>query len=318
MEVDLLLAGSPCQGFSRNGNGLNFEDPRSKLFFRFVEALNTLNPKYFLLENVDMDREWEDVITSYVGVKPIHINSGLVSPQERLRTYWTNIPGVTQPDDKTVLLTDIIDYNVPTSCYDFTVDEIGMFTASRNGILVRNGTKHKGYLRAKNGDGVDLSVASIVDSERRGRVHKGKIGTLDTGCKWAVCLDFEFISKRGKLRKEPILRWFSMNEYERLQGLPDDYTSGFTNSTRRKMIGNGWNIPTIAHILGFIPENSLCNVVSLFDGISGGQESLVCSGKTYEKYYASEIDKNAIQVTMNNYPNTIQIGDVTKMDFNGW
>jgi len=93
--IDLLLGGSPCQGFSIAGKQLNFFDPRSKLFFDFVKALEKLKPKYFLLENVKMKKEYQDVITKYLGVEPIEINSALVSAQNRKRLYWTNIPGVT-------------------------------------------------------------------------------------------------------------------------------------------------------------------------------------------------------------------------------
>lgn len=99
-EIDLLIGGSPCQGFSFAGKGLNFEDPRSKLFFEFVRLFKELKPKYFLLENVKMKKESEAVITELLGVEPVEINSALVSAQNRRRLYWTNIPNVTQPEDK--------------------------------------------------------------------------------------------------------------------------------------------------------------------------------------------------------------------------
>lgn len=98
-KIDLLIGGSPCQGFSFAGKQLNFDDPRSKLFFEFVRLKNELQPKYFLLENVVMKKEYEDVINKYLGVQPILINSHLVSGQHRRRLYWTNIPGVEQPMD---------------------------------------------------------------------------------------------------------------------------------------------------------------------------------------------------------------------------
>jgi site-specific DNA-cytosine methylase len=108
-HITLLIGGSPCQGFSFAGKGLNFEDPRSALFFEYVKILKQLNPKYFLLENVQMKKEYEDIISGYLGVKPIVINSALVSAQNRVRLYWTNIPGIKQPEDKGVLLKDIIE-----------------------------------------------------------------------------------------------------------------------------------------------------------------------------------------------------------------
>tara|TARA_R110000765_G_scaffold20037_1_gene52222 strand:+ start:4872 stop:6317 length:1446 start_codon:yes stop_codon:yes gene_type:complete len=108
-KIDLLIGGSPCQGFSFAGKQLNFEDPRSALFFEFVRLLKELNPKHFLLENVVMKQEYQDVISKYMGCEPVKINSALVSAQTRKRLYWTNIPGIAQPEDKGIILKDIIE-----------------------------------------------------------------------------------------------------------------------------------------------------------------------------------------------------------------
>ena len=91
---------------------MNFDDPRSKLFFEYVRLLKELKPKYFLLENVRMKQESQDVISEALGVKPIAINSNLLSAQNRYRLYWTNIPGVDQPEDKGINLVDIIEDGV--------------------------------------------------------------------------------------------------------------------------------------------------------------------------------------------------------------
>ena len=109
LNIDLLIAGSPCQGFSRSGNRLNFDDPRSKLFFEFVRILKECKPKYFLLENVVMNKDSKNIITEYLGVEPIEINSNLVSAQSRRRLYWTNIPNVTIPKDKNMVIKDILE-----------------------------------------------------------------------------------------------------------------------------------------------------------------------------------------------------------------
>ena len=106
-EIQLLAGGSPCQGFSFAGKQLNFEDPRSKLFFEFVRLKRELKPKYFLLENVKMKKEYQDIISKYMGCEPIEINSNLLSAQNRKRLYWTNIPGIAQPNDKGILLKDV-------------------------------------------------------------------------------------------------------------------------------------------------------------------------------------------------------------------
>lgn len=107
-KIDLLIGGSPCQGFSFAGKQLNFDDPRSKLFFEFVRLKNDVNPTYWLLENNKMKKEYQDIISNYLGVEPIKINSSLVSAQNRERLYWTNIPNVTQPKDKKIMLSDIV------------------------------------------------------------------------------------------------------------------------------------------------------------------------------------------------------------------
>jgi len=107
-RIALLLAGSPCQGFSRAGRGLGFDDKRSVLFFEFVRLLRELEPVYFLLENTRMPLASQDVVSTHLGVEPLRINSSLVSAQNRDRLYWTNIPGVTIPADRCIMLRDII------------------------------------------------------------------------------------------------------------------------------------------------------------------------------------------------------------------
>tara|TARA_B100000927_G_scaffold143149_2_gene115536 strand:+ start:2131 stop:3795 length:1665 start_codon:yes stop_codon:yes gene_type:complete len=124
-DIDLILAGSPCQGFSFAGKQLAFDDPRSALFFEFIRLLKEIKPKYFLLENVKMKKEFLEVITEQVSacypdfeggddlfggrIEPILINSALVSAQSRQRYYWTNIPNIEQPDDMGIVLRDILE-----------------------------------------------------------------------------------------------------------------------------------------------------------------------------------------------------------------
>lgn len=242
-----------CQGFSRNGKGLNFDDPRSILFFKFIDVLNWIkehnNPDVkFLLENVDMKKEWEKVIDKYTGVKAMKINSKLLSAQKRPRSYWTNIEGVKQPKDKGIKLIDILESDVPNT-YDVDeeilkskpVDIKGKIIErfiERDGdkLIVRNAT-NQGYLIAENGDSINLSFPN--SKTRRGRVGEGKANTLDTQCNQAVFID-------GRVR------YFTITELERLQTLPDGYTEGIKESARKKAIGNGWTVDVIAHILSFL------------------------------------------------------------------
>lgn len=130
-KIDLLIGGSPCQGFSfagkREGAATEcrikittleqylelkagkFEfKGQSYLFWEFMRLLQELKPKYFLLENVVMTKKWEKILSEAIDVEPIMINSSLVSAQNRKRLYWTNIPNVTQPEDRGLVLDDII------------------------------------------------------------------------------------------------------------------------------------------------------------------------------------------------------------------
>ncbi len=118
-SIDLMLMGSPCQGFSNaSKDKLNFEHPQSKLFFVAVEIMKLVKPKYFLLENVNMKKEWQDIISDYMGVKPTKINSALLSAQSRNRLYWTNIPFDQNIEDKNIVLKDILDEeNIFTETY---------------------------------------------------------------------------------------------------------------------------------------------------------------------------------------------------------
>jgi len=288
--IDLLLGGSPCQGFSFAGKQLNFFDPRSKLFFDYVKALEILKPKYFLLENVKMKKEYEDVITQHLGVKPIEINSALVSAQDRKRLYWTNIPNVTQPEDKKLVLKHIVEPEINKKDFDITE----RMKQKKPGTLAYE--KAWGNVRSLNEKSKTLLTGQSISNSGA------------TNIKY---------SDSKYYKPTPI-------EAERLQTLPDNYTAigvidgkeiSISNTQRYKMIGNGWTVDVIAHILSFIPEKYLHTVVSLFDGISCGQVALERAGKIYNRYYASEIDKYAIAVTQKNYPHTMQLGDVTKIDW---
>ena len=114
-SIDLLIGGSPCQGFSVAGKQLNFSDERSKLFFEYLGILNAIKAKnpniLFLFENVKMKDEYKNAISNCIGADPIEIDSALLSAQRRKRLYWTNIEGVTQPKDKGIMLKDIVHEN---------------------------------------------------------------------------------------------------------------------------------------------------------------------------------------------------------------
>lgn len=253
-RIDLVIGGSPCQGFSRAGRHLNFDDPRSALFFEYARVLaevRAINPAArFLLENVAMKKEWEAVITETLGVSPIHINSAKVSAQNRQRVYWTDIPGVKQPPERNIKLADVIDRSVNTAQYvagggilfDPTIPERARALVTKDGdnVRIRQATK-AGYIVAEDGDGVNLAFPT--STTRRGRVIKGKSNALDCSCEACIFYD-------------GIIRHFTITELERLQTLPDGYTEGITQTERKTAIGNGWTAEVIAWIFGFLKEET--------------------------------------------------------------
>lgn len=254
-KIDLILGGSPCQGFSRAGLGLNFEDPRSKLFFKFVEVLewvkkfNNRNVK-FLLENVKMKKEWENTISEYLGVEAIEINSKLLTAQNRSRLYWTNIKGVEGPKDKGIKLIDILDsielenYIVKDSlkiCKSISENSVNLINVIGEEVRINQATK-QGYIVANEGDGINLSFP--LSKSRRGRVIKEKSSCLDTQCNICVYVN-------------NTIRRFTINELEKLQGLPTGYTfhDEVSERNRMKAIGNGWTIDIIEYIYSFMKES---------------------------------------------------------------
>lgn len=178
-EIDLVIGGSPCQGFSFAGKQLNFDDPRSALFFVFVDICHRVaddNPKMrFMLENVRMKKEYQDVISGYFGVQPIAINSSLVSAQNRYRLYWTNIPNVTQPEDRGILLRDVLEQNVDSK-YNLSLAKIDRVLNTERGkgffyssdTHDKSGTLIAGYYKEPT-DGVYISQPIITGAAQRGR-----------------------------------------------------------------------------------------------------------------------------------------------------
>ncbi len=171
-DVDLIMGGSPCQGFSFAGKQLAFDDPRSALFFEFVRLLEAIKPKYFLLENVRMKKEYLQVITDMLGVEPIFINSALVSAQSRQRYYWTNIPGIQQPEDRGIVLRDILE-----DSYDSGRDKSYCIDANhfKGASVEQYKNKSRRQLVSK-----PKQVGSIKDGGQGNRIYSrdGKSSTL--------------------------------------------------------------------------------------------------------------------------------------------
>ena len=227
-KIDLIIGGSPCQSFSRSGDGTGFKG-KSGLFWEYVRVLKGLNPKYFLLENVVMKKEWEGIITEAIGVEPIMIDSKFFSAQKRQRLYWTNIPFDKKIVDRNINILDILE---PNGNEKIINNHPVVISETNNIFKIKNATK-LGYLEATNGDCVNLEVPN--SKTRRGRVSNGKTNTLNTACNYGVVVNDN-------------IRELNITEYERLQTLPDGFTEGPSIRERKKMIGNGWTVDVISHI----------------------------------------------------------------------
>ena len=249
-KIDLIVGGSPCQGFSFAGKQLNFNDERSKLFFEFVRLLKeckAINPDVkFLLENVNMKREYLGIISKYLGVFPVRINSNLVSAQNRDRWYWTNVKtkkvglfgdltsDIEQPEDKGILLKDIVENQV---------NRIYFYNKRLNNIIDHNLILKTGVW------GYDFRY----DDGLRLRKN-GKSGTLQAQARQDGTGNQVLISVDGVLRRATPI------ECERLQTVPDNYTNHLNDPQRYKMLGNGWTVDVISHILKYLSIDTNKNI----------------------------------------------------------
>jgi DNA-cytosine methyltransferase len=237
-KIDLLIGGSPCQGFSFAGKQLNFDDPRSKLFWEYVRLLKDLKPKYFLLENVKMKKESMDVITEALGVEPIFINSNLVSAQNRQRYYWTNIPMDKLPDDKGVVLADILENGNVDRDKSHCIDA----NYFKGGNLKSYFEKHRRQLVFS-----DDGMCHVGDADLKGHDYNRRVYHPD-GKGPSLCA-----SSGGNLEPKTYIKpnsWRKLTplECERLQTVPEGYTDHVSNTQRYKMLGNGWTVDVIKHI----------------------------------------------------------------------
>jgi len=306
-DIDLILAGSPCQGFSFSGQGLAFDDPRSALFFEFtriLEECRRYNPDVkFLLENVRMKQEYQDIISGYLGVEPVAINSSLVSAQNRYRLYWCNWD-ITQPEDKGLTLRDVLVEGVGDSVRNQGTKVMKTDIDKAHCLLARD---YKGF---GNQDMTGVRTCELREYDKSEECHHvgtaldinghdilkrvysdtGKSPTLnsmgggnrepkvlvarmvgrrinpDTGKRDDYNYDIP-IKQRIEPRKDErsgclttvekdnlvvekgTYRPLLPLEMERLQTLPDNYTEGVSNTQRKKMLGNGWTVDVISHIL---------------------------------------------------------------------
>ena len=340
--IKLLLGGSPCTHWSVAQKNDRETEPKGlgwELFKNYLIAKEKYKPDYFLYENnKSAAPPIKNQISTELGVPLQYINSALVSAQNRQRFYAHNIPNVIMPTDRGILLKDILEtgidlsqneksycltarYNgavawntlergqrtmvaepVRVGCYpspDGTLkNSQAMRLYSIDGKSV-NLTAQGGGMGAKTG----LYVMPINDqNDKPHPVYEVKNGLI-------TIRDKQYPIKL--LDGYYIIRKLTVNECKKLQTVPDWYTFPVSNTQAYKMLGNGWTVEVIKHILSCIPNihNEEIEVLSMYDGMSCGQIALKELGCNVARYYATEIDKYAIQTTMANFPNTIQLGD---------
>ena len=229
--IDLLIAGSPCQGFSRNGKRKAFNDSRSSLIYEVFDIIDRIQPRHFLLENVRMKQEWMNIITEHLFVEPVLVNSNRFSPQNRERLYWFNWDAPPLPALPCGLTIRDILSSDPTWVNDTYVNADYVKTTTGNHLGVVTGIPGMNQQHGRVFS-LDQQSPTLTVSQRSGN----RIKVWDDNAQK--------------------LRFLNCLELERLQGLPDYYTEfcmgkGLTSTTQRvKMIGNGFSIGTIAHLLG--------------------------------------------------------------------
>ena len=250
-DIDVVIAGSPCQDLSFAGKGKGLEGDRSSLFYKVIEAIKVCKPEYFLLENVKMKKEYQDIISGLLKVQPVFINSKDFSAQNRQRLYWTNIP-VKPWTDKGLVLKDILEVAGH-------VDRDKSFCLDANywkgGNLKSYFEKNRRQLVFNRCLQVGEADIKGIDSIKRVYSPEGKSPALTT-CGGG--------HREPKVYVPP-LKWRKLTpiECERLQTVPDNYTSKgimddkevkISNTQRYKMLGNGWTIDVIAHIFGSLQK----------------------------------------------------------------
>lgn len=416
--MKILLGGSPCTHWSIAQTKKRETEPEGlgwELFKNYLIALEKFKPDFFLYENnKSMAPAIRAQITKELGVEPILINSALVSAQNRQRLYWTNIPGVEQPQDRGLILLDVLDSGMMFREKGCTLKANYAKASAANALdsghypapmaiepvnITIDGeaqclraTYYKDGIRNMAGNTVDRktcvahpvyigAIADRVRSTCEAPLKEEKVGVLPNGagaltqCQseriysvnakarmlnagpsglgvqtglYAVAYRGRFlltndIAPKGK--KYPVyivkdgqitikgkqypmkltdgayvIRKLTVTECKRLQTVPEDYIFPVSDTQAYKMLGNGWTVDVIAHILSYCPGITAepMEVLSMYDGMSCGHLALDKLGAHIAHYYATEIDKYAIQTTQANFPDTIQLGDAFRVRDNGW
>lgn len=388
----LVVGGSPCTHWSIAQTKNRETEPSGlgwSLFENYLFALDRHKADFFLYENnKSMSAAIREEITRRLGVEPICINSALVSAQNRQRLYWTNIPGVEQPEDRGILLRDILEtgyavqekgYALLTSCGRTTTDrKTCVAEPIRIGTIeseARNQDEHDskqyrvyspygksvtlcgqgGGVGAKTGlysvpTGCDIIITSKnIRCQRKDKKHstvQGSHVSFDDSKSQTVSpshtpriiesadgKQFPVYEVRNGLitikeKQYPIklangfyvIRKLTVRECMRLQTVPEWYEFPVSDTQAYKMLGNGWTVDVIAHILSYCPGITTddLDVLSMYDGMACGHLALDKLGANIVKYRATEIDKYAIKTACHNFPDVLQLGDAFQVRDLGW
>lgn len=296
----ILMGGSPCTYWSIAQKPENREKTAEgtgwELFRNFLIALEKFKPDYFLYENNEsISREIQSEIERHLGVMLLHFDSALVSGQRRQRIYGTNISGIKQPEDRGIRVKDILQKGFRKENLIGETHFNGRDDTQDNNKTVKIGTIGKG----RQGERV-YSVngkSCTISANGGGRGAKTGLYLID-----------------GEVRRLNVI------EAERLQTLPDNYTKAVQEGQRYKAVGNGWTAEMVMHILKHmdIGKDEELTVLSLYDGIATGRYCLDKLGYRSITYYAYEIDKSAIAVALDNYPDIIECGDAFSVREDAW
>lgn len=382
----LVIGGSPCTHWSiaqkRNRetepSGLGWD-----LFENYLFSLDLHKADFFLYENnKSMSAAIREEITKRLGVEPICINSALVSAQNRQRLYWTNIPGVQQPEDRGILLRDILEsgdawreksyclaanrgghclsHDLAFGKNNYAADPINVTKDGKAKCL--RSSAYKDGIRNMVGNTVDrktcvaepIRIGTIKSEARNQAEHDSKqyrvyspygksvtlcgqgdgvgakTGLYAVPCNEKIANVYEIrnglITIKGK--QYPIkladgfyiIRKLTVRECMRLQTVPEWYEFPVSDTQAYKMLGNGWTVGVIAHILSYCPGITATelDVLSMYDGMACGHLALDKLGAKIERYRATEIDRYAIKTASHNFPDIQQLGDAFQVRDSGW
>lgn len=241
-KIDLVIGGSPCQNLSgANAIRDGLEGDKSSLFYEYVRLIKETKPKYFLLENVKMPKKDEDIISSILGVKPININSSQVSPQLRNRLYWTNIPQTTPLIPINITLNDVLENG-----YSDREKARALLESDSRPLSTPIKMAHRYF---------NTGFTTLIFKSKE---HYDELKShFDLNFKGKSAKEIDELSKTIDLSIYDGIRYMTRSEREACQTVPTGYTNGISNNEASCLLGDGWTIDVIAHLLKGIHENTI-------------------------------------------------------------